>query len=94
MGAKRISLLYYCNTHWFSHDNIIARVFEMRNKLYLFLEEEIHDCVENFIDNAFPIKMVYLSDIFQKFNSLNLPVQGTDNHVIELVDKITAFRKK
>jgi hypothetical protein len=40
MEAQYKLLLFYCNSRWLSRGNIVARVYDLREELALFLEEE------------------------------------------------------
>ena len=40
MGAEHTSLLYYCSSRWLSRGNVLSRTFELRQEMYIFLEEE------------------------------------------------------
>jgi hypothetical protein len=93
MGSEHTSLLYYCNSRWLSRGNVVARVFELRKELHLFLLEH-HEYHKKFEDTDFLTKLSYLSDIFSKLNILNKSLQGNETHIFELLDKITAFQRK
>ncbi|GFS74196.1 protein FAM200A [Trichonephila clavipes] len=40
MGAVHSSLLFYCEARWLSHGKFLQRVYELRNEITVFLEEE------------------------------------------------------
>ena len=42
----------------------------------------------------FLTQLAYLCDIFAKSNQLNISLQGKDTHLLQLHDKITAFKRK
>ncbi|KAL4096902.1 hypothetical protein QTP88_021777 [Uroleucon formosanum] len=63
MGAEHTSLLYYCNSRWLSRGNVVARVFELRKKLHIFLLDH-HEYHKKFEDTDFLTKLTYLSPIF------------------------------
>ncbi|XP_075042389.1 SCAN domain-containing protein 3-like [Mixophyes fleayi] len=94
MGSEHTSLLYYCSSRWLSCGNVLFRVFELRQELYSYLEEEVHECANYFLDTDFLCKLAYLCDLFDKLNSLNLSLQGSNTHILKLSEKVTAFRKK
>lgn len=94
LGAQHTSLIYYCNSRWLSKGNVLARVHELRNEFYTYLQTEAHNDAYNFINTDFLIKLAYLCDIFQKLNELNKSLQGNNTHILQLADKITGFRKK
>lgn len=35
LGAEHTSLIYYCNSRWLSKGNVLARVYELRNEVYI-----------------------------------------------------------
>jgi hypothetical protein len=39
LGAQYQSLLFYCNSLWLSRENIVARVYDLREDVALFSEE-------------------------------------------------------
>lgn len=94
MGAEHISLLYYSNSRWLSRGNVLKRVYELRNELHCYLVQEKHLSSEKFVDSDFVCKLAYLCDIFEKLNSLNVSLQGNETNILQLSDKISAFRKK
>lgn len=94
LGAEHTSLIYYCNSRWLSKGNVLARVYELRNEIYTYLQTESHNDAQNFINTEFIIKLAYLCDIFKKLNDLNKSLQGNNTHILQLADKITGFQKK
>jgi hypothetical protein len=53
MGAQYKSLLFYCNSSWLSRGNVVARVYDLREELALFLEEENQKIAEYFRSEIF-----------------------------------------
>jgi hypothetical protein len=91
IGAQYKSLLSYCNSHWLSRGNVVARVYDLREELALFSEEENQVTAEYFRSETFLLKSAYLSDIFEKFNLLNTSMQGYDTNILVVSDKVNAF---
>uniref|UniRef100_K7FSU2 HAT C-terminal dimerisation domain-containing protein n=1 Tax=Pelodiscus sinensis TaxID=13735 RepID=K7FSU2_PELSI len=87
MGVEHTSLLFYCESRWLSHGNVLTRVFELRNERHQYLIEERCSSVHMFIDCDFNMQLAYLSDIFNKLNTLNTAMQG-------VYDKLKAFIRK
>ncbi|XP_023211413.1 zinc finger BED domain-containing protein 5-like, partial [Centruroides sculpturatus] len=94
LGAEHTSLLYYCNSCWLSRGNVLSRIYELKHELYTYLLIESHRDAEKFKDTDFLIKLAYLCDIFEKLNVLNKSLQGNETHIMQLADKIAAFKKK
>jgi hypothetical protein len=67
----------------------VARVYDLREELTLFLEEENQEIAETFL-----LKLAYLSDILEKFNLLNTSMQGYDTNILVGSDKLNAFVRK
>ena len=94
LGAEHNNLLFYCNARWLSKGKVLLRVYELRNEISVFLKEENHALATAFEDEVFLTQLAYLCDIFAKLNQLNLSLQGKDTHLLQLHDKITAFKRK
>ncbi|GFU97877.1 SCAN domain-containing protein 3 [Trichonephila clavipes] len=94
MGAVHSSLLFYCEARWLSRGKFLQRVYELRNEITIFLEEENLPEAEKFRDSLFLMKLSYLVDIFEKLNILNLQLQGSNVHMFDTSYKINAFCRK
>jgi hypothetical protein len=71
----------------------VAHIYNLRD-VALFIEEENLVQAENFHNEYFASKFVYLSDIFEKFNTLNLSMQSmqeNDTNIIIVTEKVKAF---
>lgn len=64
MGAEHTSLLFYSGTRWLSRGNVLSRIFELRQELYSYPEEENYVSAKCFLDTDFLLKVAYLCDIF------------------------------
>ena len=71
LGAEYNNLLFYCNARWLSKGKVLLRVYELRNKISIFLKEN-HAFATTFEDEVFLTQLVYLCDIFLKLNQLNI----------------------
>ena len=68
LGAEHNDLLFYCDAKWLSKGKVLLRVYELRNKISIFLKEENHAFATTFEDEVFLTQLVYLCDIFLKLN--------------------------
>ena len=68
-------------------------VYELRNEIFIFLKEN-HALASTFENEVFVTHLAYLCDIFAKLNQLNISLQGKDTHLLQLHDKIRAFKRK
>lgn len=94
MGADHSALLFYCDTRWLSRGKCLQRVYELRDEIAIFLEQENREEAEKFRDHLFVMKLSYLVDLFEKLNILNLQLQGKNTHILEMRDKVNAFCRK
>ena len=63
LGADHNNLLFYCNAKWLSKGKVLC-VYELRNKISIFLKEENHALATTFKDEVFQTQLAYLCDIF------------------------------
>ena len=95
MNAEHLNLLYSTRVRWLSKGNVLARVFELREKLQEFLNRQGKYELESFYeDNIFISQLSYLVDIFDHLNCLNLKMQRKDTTVIDFMDALNAFVQK
>ena len=73
---------------------VLLRVYELKNEISIFLKKENHALATTFEDEIFLTQLAYLCDIFFKLNQLNISLQGKETHLLQLHDKITAFKRK
>jgi len=76
MGSIPLSLLLHTAVGWLSRGKVFVRVFETRQEIYIFLNEQNHDFAKNFVNIAWLCRLAYLADIFSRINDLNLVMQG------------------
>ena len=87
-------LFYHTEVRWLFRGNTTKRLLEMRGELLLFFQQKDHDFQNDLEDNEFIARLVYLSDIFEAFNHLNLSFQEQNCTVIDFVSKLEAFLQK
>ena len=75
LNAEHIALLCYTKVHWLCKRNVVARVFELKEELQLFIKKVIK-IKEKFSNNYFLQQLAYLIDMFEHLNiifNLKLP---------------------
>ena len=73
----------------------VARVYEMREELTVFLEARRKlDLLSSFTSEGFQLALAYLVDIFDALNSLNKLLQGKNTNRINDYNAIQTFVAK
>jgi len=65
---------------------------DLRNEVCLFLTERKHELAAKLADHDWLTKLLYLSCVFEKINSLNLSLQGESVNILTANNKIKAFK--
>lgn len=94
IGAEQSCLLFYSSSQWLSLGNSLLRLYELRNEIYSYLHDEEHCFADNFIDTDFLIKLAFLSDLFEKLDTLNKSLQGRNTNIFQLLNKVSELKKK
>lgn len=70
-------------------------VYSNFTKIFAFFyNKNVMENARYFTESDVLIKLVYLWYIFDKLNKFNLPLQGNNMHMLQLLVKMAAFRKK
>ena len=94
-GANFVRLLHYTKVRWLLCGQMINRFYNLRDTILIFLEEHNEFELSRFFHkNNFIQTIAYFSDIFSKFNSVNLVLQGNDTNIISLSNKIDSLKNK
>ncbi|XP_045137215.1 general transcription factor II-I repeat domain-containing protein 2-like [Portunus trituberculatus] len=90
--CRDTALLFHTQVRWLSKGNMLARVFELREEIKLFLSYSNKvDLLSAFNKEGFVVQMAYLADIFETLNELNKKLRGQRSNVIVHTDTINAF---
>ena len=94
LNSEHKQLLYYTKVRWLSRGNLVARVFELRDEIKIFLGTAKPELAVHFENVKFLSRLAYLVDIFEALNQLNLKMQGEGKDIIQFVDFTKAFVEK
>uniref|UniRef100_K7F5A6 DUF4371 domain-containing protein n=1 Tax=Pelodiscus sinensis TaxID=13735 RepID=K7F5A6_PELSI len=93
MGSDFDVLLFYTSVWWLSAGNVLNRVFQLREKLHLFLQDQRKEEFRNVLMQS-NLELAYLVDIFGILNKLNLQLQGKGANLFSHQSIIKAFLDK
>ncbi|XP_073337223.1 zinc finger BED domain-containing protein 5-like [Pagrus major] len=94
MGAHFHQLLLHSEIRWLSRGKVLTRLCDLHEEVLLFLAEIDSPLVKHMEDAKWVAMLAYLSDIFDRINTLNTSLQGKECHVFLAHDQVSAFRKK
>lgn len=85
-------LLLHTEVRWLSKGACLTRFYSVFDSVLEFLESRDPDLKENLI--KFKADIAYLTDLFKKFNDINLQLQGDSLNLIKTKGIISAFLGK
>uniref|UniRef100_K7G5P4 DUF4371 domain-containing protein n=1 Tax=Pelodiscus sinensis TaxID=13735 RepID=K7G5P4_PELSI len=86
-------LLFYTSVRWLSAENVLNRVFQLREELDLFLQAQRKEEFQNVLMQS-NLELEHLVDIFGILNKLNLQLQGKGANLFFHQSIIKAFLDK
>ena len=94
MDSNHEMLLFHTSVRWLSKGNMLARVYEMREEVKVFLEDQRKQDLLSFTSDSFQLALAYLVDIFEALNVLNRLLQGKNSNRMDHYDSIHSFIAK
>ncbi|XP_071059414.1 zinc finger BED domain-containing protein 5-like [Pseudochaenichthys georgianus] len=96
--ATHDDLLLHNEVHWLSKGKAFEPFIELRDQVVEFVKQSKSKGAADYLcimrDKTYMSNVVFLADIFSHLNALNLQLQGKEKSVVNLVEKLDAFRRK
>ena len=73
---------------------MLERVGNLRNKVGAFLKEQKLELSEQFSDNEWIAKLLFLADFLSHLNQLNTSMQGKDEIFLDVSEDIITFKAR
>ena len=94
LNSDQQTLLYHTEVRWLSKGNVLARLFNLKSEVEIFLmSSNEEDLYMQFTDEKCIHHLAYLSDFFESINLLNLKLQGQKN-ILKTYDAMKGFLEK
>lgn len=94
MDSDYKTLLYHTEVRWLSKGKVLKRLIHLKAEVILFLEVEKTSFGFSLHDEIWWLKVQFLSDLFEKLNSLNLSLQGPSENIVTSTSKLKSFEEK
>lgn len=86
-------ITFYCLVRWLSTYNVLSRFVDLMEPISNFLKEKEKNCPE-LKDDEWINDCMFLTDIMEHLQSLNLALQGKNKVITDLFQTVLSFIKK
>lgn len=93
LNSDQETLLFHTDVRWLSKGNMLARLFNLKSEVEIFLMSSSEELYTKFTDDKFIFYLAYLSDFFETINLLNMKLQGQKS-TLSNYDSMKSFIEK
>ena len=94
MDSEYQCLLYHTEVRWLSKGKVLKRLIQLKTQALSLMETQNKDFGFSFHDESWWLKVLFLSDLFDKLNNLNSSLQGPSENVITATSKLRSLDEK
>jgi len=89
-----LDVLYHSGVPWLSLGKVLRRVWELKEEIVMFLEMKSIQCdfSTNIVDEEWRLDFKLAIDIMEKFNELNIKLQGNGIFTHEMYVHVKSFQ--
>ena len=93
INSEFTDVTYYCKVRWLSSAKTLRRFLNLLTEIDSFMRSKGKER-EEFSDQQWINDLAFLCDITEHMSALNLQLQGKDQHIGILWQRVSAFRSK
>ena len=94
MDSEYICLLYHTEVCWLSKGKVLKRLVHLKTQVLSFMEAQKKDLGFSLHDRGWWLKVLFLSDLFDKLNNLNSSLLGPSENIITATSKLRSLNEK
>ncbi len=95
IDSQHKRLILHTDVRWLSRGKVLCCIHELQKELHACFDKEKHERFCEYLQCEFWVsKLEYLIEIFAQLNSINTSMQGRDENILTLTDKLVSFKKK
>ena len=84
MRAQHMVLLFYTEVRWLSRGKCLYRLYELKNKVEIFLQGNKNNHHVQFHNEEFDVMLAYLANVLGNLNDMNLSLQDRNATVSDI----------